>query len=243
MALLAPLAAAHDHSNLDALRPLRLEDAYPVAEGEIVLESGVSFVDGQHDRFEAPLELVWGALTNTQFEIGTLLATDPHEVEGQQRPGDLRLAALYNFNQETLDTPALAVKVEANVPAVDDSTGVDLEVKGLLTRTIERLAIHVNAGYHFLHGESAQERAGVYELVLGASHPLGAPQDTRTLLVADAYLEQGPDKGDENIVGLELGARFQLTQRAILDFGIGSEVDGPSDRDDFRATVGISFSL
>jgi hypothetical protein len=245
LACLAMPAAAHDHSNLDALRPLRVEDAYAVAEGEIVLEAGAEFVDERHgtDRWQAPLEVVWGAFRNAQLEIGTTLATDPHEVTGQEHPGDAHLAGLYNFNRETTDTPAFGVKVEANVPAVEDSTGVDLEVKGLMTKSFDRLSLHLNAGYRWLHGEDAGERDSGYEVVLGASHPLGAPMDTRTTLVADVYVEQAPKHGDDDIVGVEVGTRYQLTQRVVLDAGVGSEVEGPSERDDFRFTLGMSLSF
>jgi len=245
LALLAPLAQAHDHSNLDSMRPARLEDAYAVAEGEIVLETGVDFVDERSgpDRFQAPLQIVWGALPNTQFEIGTRLSTHPHDVHEQDRPGDLKLGVLCNLNEETTSTPALGVKVQANLPTGGDSSGADYEVKGLATKSIDRLSLHLNASYRWLEGEDPGDQAHGWEALLGVSYPLGAPQETRTTILADVYVESGPKHGDENIVGIELGTRYQLTQRSVMDFGIGRQVDGPQDREDFRVTVGWSVSM
>ena len=39
----APVAYAIDHKNLDEGRPLRLEDAYSIASGELAVEVGAGF--------------------------------------------------------------------------------------------------------------------------------------------------------------------------------------------------------
>jgi hypothetical protein len=241
----AASVSAHDHGNLDVGRPLRIEDAYTVAEGEVVLETGAAFVDERQgsDRAELPIELIWGAAPDVQLELGTRFSTDPHEVRDPQRSGDTQVGVLFNLNRESLDTPAFALKAEVNLPTGTDSAGADLELKGIVTRTIDRLGIHASAGYHFLSGEPSEERDGRYELVLGASQPLGAPMDTRTTLLADVYLEQAPEQDDDEILGVELGTRHQLSQRTVLDVGVGSEVDGPSDRDRLRLTAGFSISF
>ena len=40
LAVMVSDAMAIDHTNLDEGRPLRLEDAYPIAHGEIAVEAG-----------------------------------------------------------------------------------------------------------------------------------------------------------------------------------------------------------
>src|SRR5262249_31532761 len=95
--------AAIDHANLDEGRPLRLEDAYTIAHGEIAVEAGAGLTLPRRGpkRGVFPVELLYGALPNLQLGVGTVLSTDPRAIDDLPKSGDLRLTALYNFNQET----------------------------------------------------------------------------------------------------------------------------------------------
>lgn len=234
-----------DHKNLDENRPLRLEDAYPIASGEIAIEVGGGLTVQRHgaNRGFFPIEILYGALPNLQLGVGTTLSTDPHEIGEQAKSGDLKLSGLYNFNQETLNIPALAVKLDVNLPTGLNSKGVDVELKGIVTKSIERLSFHFNGGYAFLNGTQQGERNGRYEFALGASYPIGAPHHTRTTLVADVFTEQAMRRGASNIVGTELGLRYQLTPRIVWDAGVGTEFAGPADRSRFFFTTGFSFGF
>ena len=57
---------AIDHTNLDEGRPLRLEDAYAIADGEIAIEVGGGFTlqrrGSNHGVF--PAEILYGAYPN-----------------------------------------------------------------------------------------------------------------------------------------------------------------------------------
>jgi hypothetical protein len=238
-------AAAIDHKNLDENRPLRLEDPYPIAASEWAIEVGGGFTLQRRgsNRGTFPLEILYGALPNLQLGVGTTLSTAPHELEEQTKSGDLQLSGLYNFNQETLRLPAFGVKVSLNVPTGIDSSGVDVEVKALVTKSFDRLSLHFNAAYEFLTGTERGERDGTYQLVLGASYPVGAPRYTRTTLVADVFTEQASRKGESNVVGVEAGFRHQLTPRLVWDAGVGTEFAGPSDRAKFFLMTGFSFGF
>lgn len=242
---IAPAVDAIDHKNLDEGRPLRLDDAYAIASGELAVEVGAGFALERRgpDRGVFPLEVLYGALPNLQLGLGTTLLTDPHEVHEQTKSGDLRVSGLYNFNQETLTLPAFGLKVELNLPTGVDSAGVDVEVKGIVTRSIDRLSLHLNAGYAFVSGTTGEERDGRYEVTLGASYPVGAPQYTRTTLVGDLFTEQGDRRGGSNVFGAEVGFRHQLTQRVVVDAGIGSELAGPADRSSLFVTTGVSVGF
>jgi len=236
---------AIDHKNLDEGRPLRLEDAYPIAAGEWAVEvgAGATFPRRGANRGLFPMEILYGAWPNLQLGIGTTLSTDPHEIDEQQKSGDLELSALYNFNQETLSLPALGVRLELNLPTGVDSSGVDVALKAIATKSFDRLAVHFNAAYEFLTGTTEDERDGRYQFVLGASYPVGAPRYTRTTLVGDVFTEQSPRRGDSNIVGAELGVRHQLTPRTVIDAGVGTEFAGPADRSAFSFTTGLSVGF
>ena len=54
-----------------------------------------------------------------------------------------------------------------------------MELKGIVTKSFERLGLHFNAAYQFLTDTGRGERDGRYEFVLGASYAIGAPKFTR----------------------------------------------------------------
>jgi hypothetical protein len=238
-------AVAIDHKNLDEGRPLRLEDAYAIANGELAVEVGAGGVFERRgpNRAVFPIELLYGLPRNLQLSIGSFLATDPRDIDDQEKAGDVRLSVLYNLNQETLRVPAFAGKVSLNLPTGVDSSGVDVELKGIATKSIDRLSIHLNGGYRFLNGTERDERDGRYEIAVGASYPIGAPKHTRTIVIGDVFTEQSKRRGASNTVGLELGVRHQLTPRLVLDGGVGSEIAGPGDRAPLFLNVGVSFGF
>ncbi|MGH7320602.1 MAG: transporter [Candidatus Rokuibacteriota bacterium] len=242
---LASTAHAIDHKNLDEGRPLRLEDAYPIASGEWALEAGASITVQRKgpDRGLFDVEILYGTIPNLQVGLGSALSTDPREIEEPTKSGDLQLHALYNFNQETLTLPALGAKLTLNVPTGVDSSGVDVELKAIASKSFDRLSVHLNAAYAFLTGADGNERDGRYAFAFGASYPIGAPRYTRTTLVGDVFAEQGARRGDATIVGIEVGFRHQLTSRVVVDAGVGTEFAGPADRSSFFFTTGLSVGF
>jgi hypothetical protein len=238
-------ASALDHKNLDEGRPLRLEDAYSIATGEFTIETGGGFTLQRRGpaRGFFPVELLYGAYPNLQLSVGTLLSTDPHDIEDHPKSGDLRFSALYNFNQETIALPAFAVKLGVDTPTGIDARGYAIELKGIITKSIQRLSLHLNAGYEFLTSTGRGERNGRYNLALGASYPIGAPKFTRLTLVGDVFAEQSGRRGEAPVVGTEVGLRYQLTPRVVWDVGIGSEFAGPAHRSDLFLTTGFSLGF
>jgi len=242
---LAGDAFAIDHKNLDEGRPVRLEDAYAIAHGEIAVEAGAGFTLQRRgvNRGVFPVELLYGPLPNLQIDIGSMLSTDPREIDDRPKSGDLRLSALYNFNQETLVLPAFAVRVGVEAPPGVDARGFGVEAKGIVTKSIERLSFHLNAGYEFLTASRDDERDGRYKLALGSSYPVGAPRFTRATLVVDVFAEQSVSRREAPVVGAEAGLRYQLTPRIVWDVGVGTEFAGPARRSPFFLTTGFSFSF
>ena len=238
-------AWAIDHKNLDEGRPLRLDDAYAISTGEIAVEAGAGFRLIRHgaDQGVFPVEVLYGAVPNFQIGVGTTLFTNPHEVDDRPKSGDLHLSALYNLNQETLTLPAFGIKLGLGVPTGIDARGWVVEVKGIVTKSIERVSLHLNAGYEFITNTRDEERDGRYELALGFSYPLGAPQFTRATLVGDVFAEQAGRRGESTTVGTEVGVRFQLAPRFVWDIGVGTEFAGPAGRSPFFATTGLSFGF
>lgn len=245
LVVLGAPAAAIDHSNLDEFRPLRVEDPYPIAHGEFALEAGLggTFERKAVNRGLARVELLYGALPNLQLEVGSSFSSDPNDVGEPERSGDVRVAGLYNFNQETSSLPALGLKAEVDLPSGVDSVGTDVELVALATKSFGNVSLHLNAGYTFVHGEEDGQRQGQYEFILGMSLPVGAPLHTRTTLVMDIFTEQSLERGEKPVYGVEAGVRYQLATQAVLDAGVGSEMVGPTERSAFYFTAGVSYAF
>jgi hypothetical protein len=236
---------AVDHNNLDEGRPLQVEDAYPIAYGELSAETGVRVSYNRHgnDRVAFPMELLYGAYWNLHLGLGSTLFTSPQTIDDPEKSGDLRLLGLYNLNQETLRIPALAVKLTLDFPSGIRSRGVDTELKGILTRTVGHGRVHFNAGYQFIGNARDAERDGRYEVLLGVQYPWGYPRSFTTTVLADVFTHQATRFNETNNSGVEIGMRRQIAPAIILDVGIGTEFIGPSERDLFFATVGVSFGF
>ena len=245
LAGVAQPALALDHDNLDPNRPIGMEDAYAIPKGEIGVEGGVRFNDRREGRTRVTFQpqIIYGVFANTQIEMQGDLFTDPQSLVGANKSGDLHLGLLYNFNTETLQLPALAVRVEADVPTGVNSKGVDTQLTGILTRSFGRLRIHLNGGYSVLGAPQGQERPGTYRAVAAVSYPLGYPGRFRDTLIASLYTRQGDRQGQRNHTGVEIGLRHQLTSRVVLDGGLGTEFMGPSERAAWMGTVGVSVGF
>lgn len=244
--LLGPLPAwALDHDNLDPNRPIQMEDAYAIPKGEIGLESGVRVNDQRQGRTRTVFQpqIIYGAFDNTQIEIQGDFFTEPQSLVGANKSGDLHLGVLYNFNTETLNLPAFAVRVGVEFPTGADSKGVDTQVTGVLTRSFDRLRAHLNVGYTVVGASQGRERDGFYRLVAAVSYPIGYPDRFRETLILDVYTRQSDLKGQRNNTGIEIGLRHQLSSRIVLDTGLGTEFYGPSDRSALTGTVGLSVGF
>jgi hypothetical protein len=236
---------ALDHDNLDPNRPIQMEDAYPIPKGEIGLESGVRFNDRRSGRTRAVFQpqIIYGAFQNTQIELQSDLFSEPSSLVGPNRSGDLHVGTLYNFNTETLQWPAFAVRVEADLPTGVQSRGVDAQVTGIMTRSFGRARFHLNAGYTVVGNAQADERNGAYRVIAALSYPIGYPHRFRETLIVDVYTRQSDLRGQRNNTGIEIGLRHQVSSRVVADAGLGTEVYGPSDRAAMTGTIGLSVGF
>ena len=237
--------AALDHDNLDPNRPIAIEDAYVIPKGEIGLEGGMTFNDRKEgkSRIGFQPQIIYGAFYNTQIEIMSGLVTKPNTVQGNDKSGDLSIAALYNFNTETLQLPAFAARAEVGLPTGVNSKGVDTELTGVMTRSFGRWRSHVNVGYTFVGSPQQNGRPGIYRAVAAVSYPLGYPMSFRDTIIANVFTRQSDTKGQRNPTGLGIGLRHQVSSRIVFDAGLGTEFYGPADRSVVFGTVGVSVGF
>lgn len=212
-----------------------MEDAYPLGYGGRELQTGARYdkgADGE-DQFLIQPRLEMGIAPNWQAAVTVPFQFEP---DGKSGLSDVTLDAFYNFNTEGLITPAFSAALGLDLPTGSKSSGVDPNLTLIATKTLgvgqdlERL--HVNLSYFVNSKPRTNERDDGVSAVLGFSRRYGS----ETMLLADIVYEQEKDDDDE-IVLIELGARYQTTPRNLIVLGFGAGINDASP--DFRMTVGF----
>ncbi|AFY55690.1 hypothetical protein Riv7116_3219 [Rivularia sp. PCC 7116] len=237
VALFSDTVVAADHLNLEEGLPTEVEDAYPVPYQGIELQGAVKYdrINGK-DSFVVEPRLEYGFAPNWQGRI----AVPFQKGDDSDGIGDVGVEVFYNFNTETLKTPAFAVSVGVDAPTSEGSAGIDPTVKFIMTKTLGTGAnldrFHLNASYTFNDANKDDERRSVVKAVAGYSRRLN-PQ---TILVTDFVYEQEKEENADSYV-VELGIRQQVTPLTVWSVGAGIGLD--NDSPDFRVTGGIQKSL
>lgn len=235
--------AGGGQANIEQGLPLQFEDTVPqeFLGREFQLVSRYERTHDGEDRWLFEPRLEFGIWQNTQLTVATpFLFGDADEGDGL---GPVEVDLLYNFNQETLDLPAFAMKVGAdftNAAEAGGGDGVDPFVGVLLDRTIGDTSlyqkIHLNAQYQFNGEQLGDERDGRYEVAVGYSRRLGAS----AMLVADLVRFQEMTKNDEVNLA-EIGVRYATTPQSVLSAGVGFGIGDESP--DVRLTVGFQYEF
>jgi hypothetical protein len=229
---------AADHYNLDEGLPLHLEDAFPLASGnrEIQISGGYERTKGNADRFTLVPRLEFGIAKNWQVSVDAPFYKGNDDTTNS---GNLRLGALYNFNQESTWFPALSLAGRAELPTGENSQGIDAAIKFIATKTIgnENLdRLHLNLEFAHKFDEVYGERSDRHKAILGYSRRLGPD----ALLVADLVRERELEDGMESNM-LEVGIRWALDPRTVLSIGGGPGFGDDSPR--WGATIGLQYSF
>ncbi len=238
ISLFPKTAQAADHLNLEEGIPLEVEDAYPIPYQGIELQGVTKYdrINGK-DSFMIEPRIEYGIAPNTQATISVPFQFGSAESDGI---GDVGVEVLYNFNAESLKTPAFAIAVGADFPTGVDSAGVDPSVKLIMTKTLGTGAkldrLHLNVGYTYNDARKGGERSDRFKAVAGYSRRLGS----ETILVTDFVYEQEEEKNKDAYI-LELGIRHQTTPLTVWSIGAGVGIG--RDSPDFRVTAGIQQSL
>lgn len=237
----APVAGQKDFRSADLDRPVRVEDASAIEmrEWEFEIGSRASFAEGPARELEALLELKTGILPNTQLGVelegvlesvggGVGTSTGLEAVSGH---------VLFGLARETPSLPALAVRLDASSPGAGalGNEGVQVGLKGMLTRSFGRSRVHANGGYVVADDADGGD---YWRLGLGTDYPIGL--FSRAIL-ADVYAEMPTTDGVDARVWIDLGARFQITNLSVVDVGLATRIDEwQDDRANVEITIGFS---
>ena len=230
-------AEAADHLNLEEGLPTEVEDAYPLPHKGREFQGILRYErDGDQDQILLEPRIEYGVAPNTQVRLAVPFSFGDGEVNTIE---DVGVELFYNFNAESLSTPAFAVSIGANLPTGPDSEGVDPNVRFLATKTIgnEKLErLHLNLGYTRNFGADSDEREHLFTGILGYSRRLNSD----TILVSDFIFELEDEARREAYI-LELGIRHQINPQMVFTVGAGAGLTPESP--DVRLTVGVQRSF
>lgn len=232
-------ARASDHTNLEEGLPTTIEDAYPIAYKGREIQGQARYERTSDGKSQLVLDprLELGAFRNGQIKIAVPFRLGSGDRSGS---GDIGLEAFYNFNNESLRLPALALSARADLPSGKDSRGVDTQFKFIATKTLGAGArlqrLHLNLSYFNNARAAFNERSHRYGAVLGYSQRLGPD----TVGILDFVREQDRRAGQTANI-LELGLRRQVTPLTTLALGAGVGIG--RDSPDFRLTGAFQKSF
>lgn len=235
----SPVAAQEDFRSLDVGRPLRTTDAYPKKFLEWELQAGARGQWSERGRRGiAPLALEVGLFPN--LEAGVEMEPGYEDLQGGEAAWGLEgvsLHALYNFNQESWTWPAVALQLAVESPVggglARNAWGAGGRV--VATRSFaSRMRVHGNAGYAF---QDVADGGDFWIGGLASDLPLGL---SSRLVMADLFVEV-PVAGGATRTWAEAGARFQVSNRTVVDVGLSTRLDEwVNERANVELTVGLS---
>lgn len=231
---------ASDHTNLEENLPTELEDAYPIKFRSREFQGVVRYIDeGAGNRFVYQPVFEAGILPNTQFNVASTFYSGNVDRKGS---GDVSSSLLYNFNTESVWLPATALAVKGEFPTGENSRGVDVTTKLILSkmpfvRTTLLHRIHLNLIWKHNSGRDREtERGDLFKGIAGFS--MRAGRDTSFII--DYLREQKMEKHQEaNVV--EAGFRRQLTPFTLATLGAGAGFG--ADSEDYRITLGFQHAF
>lgn len=246
VALASPAWAQADYRNLDAGRPIAVEDAQPVEFRALEFQFTVprfARARSGHWHYGFETEFKWGAFKDTQVGVTseTVVAREAGDTVFTSR--EVQIHALYNFNQETRRMPAVAIRPELIIGT--GGLGSQHEhgaLKVIVSKTIRQNRLHFNGSY--TAGPTEQTGRGgdlVSRFFYGAAYERTLPLKF-LVLVADVYARKPIDHSPTEVV-FEFGTRVQLSPTWVLDAGVATGQLRPSVGPEVGFTFGLSRSF
>jgi hypothetical protein len=223
----------------------RMQNAFAVPHRQFQLQTLFRMEDqgaeGFRYRFEP--ELRWGVAPRTFITVGTSWVFDSTEAEDDR---NLSVQALYNFNRETEWLPAAALMVGTAFPTGPEAAGLGALVMGILTKTVGRAEINLNAQIARAAFRNADEPEYRYRTGIGLDHPLDFGPSSgewglRTLLRTALFLEQEEERGGNPIWTLETGLFHNFTPASAL--ALGAEFRLSAGRPDVQIVLGYQHTF
>lgn len=244
-----PATAQTDYYNLDAGRPLRIEDAVAIERHAFEWQMAplrVSGARGAGTLVALEPELAWGVLPRTQVEVGLPLQRWQRGERVVLGAAGIDLSILHALNAETMGLPALALAAHVLIPAgAFGASSAYPTFTAIATRTTSIGRLHLNASYTAGLAEAqttdAQPALELTRWQAGLAVDRSFPLRS-FLLGAELLARQPIDEAEGVEWSAATGLRYQLSPRVGLDAGVGRDLARGGE---WFVTFGsaVSFSL
>jgi hypothetical protein len=210
-------------------RPLVVTDAEPAERGEWELETPVEYMrDGRTRNISTPFVIAYGLADDVEVNLQFGYQWESRRERGEPRERvhglvDTLLTAHWQFMHEDERPLSMAVVGEIKLPTAPQrrelgSGETDIGLLLIGTRTFGDTGLDVNIGVTFVdwfRGSMVEN-----ELFLGTAvrHQVNDP----LTLVAEIFTTSPLGRFSDGIVAINTGFRYELSERVILDGGIGT---------------------
>jgi hypothetical protein len=223
-----PAAAQVEYRDLDALHPVPVEDAFPVARYafEFLAPWDYARPAGAEGRNQLDFDLTYGAFLNGDIGLRLPVGLGPGGETGLVGAG---LFGLYNPVREGIGHPALAVRADVFAPS---GTAVRGGITALATRSFGAVRLHANAGA--AAGAGADEELPRWQAGLAVDYTFFRS----SILLVGAVSASEAGEGEPTTTVVSAGARWQWSPLLVVEAGAGRRLSptGP----DLRLTLGLS---
>lgn len=221
--------------------PISLRSADPEPPGAFVIKNifGWSTSSGEDDDYEYELELEWGVVENHELIFEVPFELGDGRIDGN---GDISLGWHWRLWEEQGALPAFAIRNYIRVPSGVDSSGVDYEFRGLITKTIvaDSMRLHLNPFLSSINGNNEEDaRHFRWGAVFGTDCKLSDD----VLLIADYIYANGELEDTRDTHSAELGVDWKLDEHQKIGFATEIGLDGDSYGPNFGASISYILSF
>ncbi len=237
---------AQEVSNLEAGRPITIEDPVPVSPGTYTGSFDYAYAV-RYDRvdYAGPgFSLVYGFARG--FELGgeTRLLTNPRLNSRRGiGSGDLDLHVLGEVASETGQRPGIGLRLDAVLATGFASHGTNFVPELLLSKSLDWFRLYGNFSSTYIGSTRPGERRNRYSAVVGFDSAPGGGWNTDTIGMMDVYARQSVEADGKTTVGVELGVKRRIGMQTIFYAGLLSEVAGERTRIRYRGLLGVTHSF
>jgi len=226
----------------DIVGPIRMRSADPEPTGELeiknIFDYGTSS-DGTDDDVEYEIELEWGLAPNHELIFEVPVEMGDGGVNGN---ADITLGWHWRLWKEQEILPAFAMRNYIRIPSGYHSSGVDYELRGLITKSIvpDQFRLHLNPFLKSVNGHNEEDhRYFQWGVIVGADYRL-----TDTLVLNVDYVHETSDaQGQRNQHTMEVGLDWCLAAHQAIGFVTRAGLDGDSAGENWGFAISYIYAF
>jgi len=235
-------------------RPLTIDDADPVDQGQFEFEIGethVKYSDCRH--WDYPVGLTYGLISDVEVGIGFggqyetrsefLHESGVANICEESGIGDLALGAKWQFVKESESMPRQALVPSVKFPTADEENGLgsgemDFDLTWIASFSFkDKMGAHFNAGYTWIGEPTGEDVGNILHYGLAADYQIF---DT-VQLVGEIFAERELRGESDHAVQYSAGFRWSPVDKLTLDIAGGSRLSGEAP--DFTVAAGLTLAF